>query len=92
MPTDENRAKIDEWIAAAPDNRVVETAQLVDRWTTQALEDGEVRYEETEFGRDEPELDLIARWCDQQTKKVEPRPPAKTSGALLGAIAHKHHN
>ena len=80
MPTDENRAKIDDWIAVSPDTRVVETTQLGDRWTTQALEDGEVRYEETEL-RDEPELNLLAAWCARQGRRVEPRPPVKTSGA-----------
>jgi hypothetical protein len=80
VPSAENRAKIDAWVGAAPDNRVVETVQRGDRWTTQALEDGEVRYEETEFGLDEPELNLLTAWCDRQMKAA-PRPPVKTSGA-----------
>lgn len=77
MPTDENRKRIDDWVAAAPDSRVVETTRAGDRWTTQALEDGEVRYEETDFG-EEPELDLLARWCERQGR-VEPKPPVKTA-------------
>lgn len=56
------------------------------------VEDGDVRYEETEFGRDEPELGLIARWCERQTKKVEPRPPAKTSGVPFPDLARKLNN
>ena len=78
VATDENPALIDAWVALAPDNRVIETTQQGARWTTQALEDGEVRYEETELG-DEPELNLLARWCDRQAKS-EPKPPVKTSG------------
>jgi hypothetical protein len=71
------------------DTRVVETTQAGDRWTTQALEDGEVRYEEIEFGGDEPELNLLARWCERQAKIVEPRPPVKTSGLPLSDLARK---
>lgn len=89
MPTDEARTKIELWIAVAPDNRIVETAHAGDRWTTQALEDGEVRYEETEFGADDPELTLLANWCEREAKKVEPRPPVKTSGAPLSDFARK---
>jgi len=92
VPTDENRAKIDEWVAAASDSRVVETTRQGDRWTTQALEDGEVRYEETDFGGDEPLLDLLAAWCARQTRKVEPRPPAKTSGGAFEHPARKRSN
>jgi hypothetical protein len=92
VPTDENRARIDEWIAAAPDSRVVETDRQGERWTTKALEDGEVRYEETEFGRDVPELNLLARWCERQVLKVEPRPPAKTSRAPVGSVGRTKHN
>jgi hypothetical protein len=61
----------------------VETTQNGNRWTTQALEDGEVRYEETDFGSDEPELNLLDAWCARQSKKVEPRPPVKTSGTPI---------
>jgi hypothetical protein len=89
VPSDENRSKIDAWIALAPDSRVIETAQSGDRWVTQALEDGQVRYEETDFGADEPELNLLARWCARQTAKVEPRPPAKTTGAPAVGSARK---
>ena len=90
VPTDENRARIDAWVALSPDTRVIETEQHGDRWTTQALEDGEVRYEETEL-REQPELNLLARWCERQTK-VEPRPPVKTSGAPLVLPAGKLQN
>jgi hypothetical protein len=89
VPTDENRVRIDEWVAVAPDSRLVETARHGECWTTQALEDGEVRYEETEFGRDEPELNLIAKWCARQVKKVAPRPPAKTSAVPFSDPARK---
>lgn len=89
VPTDDTRTKIDIWIAAAPDTRIVETKQTSDRWTTQALEDGEVRYEETEFGADEPELNLLARWCERQATKVGPRPPVKTVGGPLSDLARK---
>ena len=92
MPTDENRAKIDAWIAVAPDNRVVETMQSGDRWVTQALVDGEVRYEETDLGADEPELNLLAGWCARENRKIEPRPPAKTSGGLAERLMRKLHN
>lgn len=85
VANDANKAKIDAWIALAPDTRVVETEQHGDRWTTQALEDGEVRYEETDFGVDEPELNLLAAWCARQSAKIEPRPPAKTTGAPVPA-------
>ena len=87
MPTDETRAKIDLWIAVSPDTRLVETTRNGDRWTTQALEDGEMRYEETELGADEPELELLAGWCERQAKKVDPRPPVKTSGVPLSDLA-----
>jgi hypothetical protein len=83
VPTDANRTKIDLWVAIAPDTRVVETIRTGDRWTTQALEDGEIRYEETESGADEPELNQLAGWCEGQARKVEPRPPVKTSGTVL---------
>jgi len=86
MPTDENRAKVDQWIAVAPDNRVVETRRNRDRWETQALEDGDVVYEETDFGTDEPELNLLAAWCERQGKRAEPRPPVKTTGAVLTRV------
>jgi hypothetical protein len=89
VPSDEKRVKIDAWIAVAPDNRVVETTQLADRWVTQALEDGEVRYEETDFGVDEPELNLLSAWCARQAKRVEPRPPVKTSGAAAERLERK---
>jgi len=83
VPTDETRARIDAWIAVAPDTRVIETAHSGDRWTTQALEDGEVRYEEVEFGIDEPELHLLAGWCGRQANQVQARPPVKTFGVPL---------
>jgi hypothetical protein len=89
VPTDENRTKIDLWVAIAPDTRVVETTRAGDRWTTQALEDGEVRYEETEFGADEPELNQLAGWCAGQARKVEPRPPVKTSAAALAHVVRR---
>jgi hypothetical protein len=92
MPTDENRTKIDRWVAVAPDTRVVETTQLGDRWTTQALEDGEIRYQETEFGAEEPELNQLAAWCERQAKKVEPRPPVKTSGVPLSDLGRRQKN
>jgi len=88
VPTDENRTKIDLWIAAAPDTRV-ETTLARDRCTTQALEDGEVRYEETEFGTDEPELNLLARWCEREAKKIDARPLAKASPVPLSGLARK---
>jgi hypothetical protein len=89
VPNDQNRARIDAWVAEAPDNRIVETTQLADRWVTQALEDGEVRYEETDFNVDEPELNLLAAWCARQSKQVEPRPPVKTSGAAARRLERK---
>lgn len=92
MPTDENRAKIDTWVAAAPDTRVVETTHAGTRWTSRALEDGEVRYEETEVGRDEPELNLLAGWCERQVKKVDARPPVKTSGVPPSGMARTRSN
>jgi hypothetical protein len=54
VPTDENRARIDAWVAIAPVSRIVETTKSGGIRTTQALEDGEVRYEETDFGTNEP--------------------------------------
>lgn len=85
MPSDRNRTSIYEWVAVAPDSRVIETARHGDCWTTQALEDGEVRYEETEFGREEPELNLIARWCERQVNDV------RTSGSFAcAAIGWSH--
>ena len=92
MPTDENRARIDLWVAVAPDTRIVETTQAGHRWTTQALEDGEVRFEEIEFGADEPELTLLAQWCEKQATRVEPRPPVKTSGVPLPDVARGRRN
>ena len=86
VPSDENRAKIDEWVATAPDNRLVETAQHGDLWTTLAMEDGDVVYEETEH-RDEPELKLLAAWCARQGQRVQPRPPVKTGGAPAERLA-----
>lgn len=88
VPTDENRTRIDAWVAFAPDNRLVETTRSGDCWTTQALEDGEVRYEEAEF-REEPELNLLARWCERQGKRAEPRPPVKASGVHALKLARK---
>jgi hypothetical protein len=82
VPTDQDRKLIDEWIAVAPDTRVVESTQAGDRWTTQAIEDGEVRYEETQFEADVPEMRLLARWCERQAKQVEPRPPVKVAPVI----------
>jgi hypothetical protein len=79
VASEENRKRIDAWVALAPDSRVIETEQDGERWTTQALEYGQVRYEEVHFGFDEPELNLLADWCGRQMK-VEPKPPVKTSG------------
>jgi hypothetical protein len=88
VPTGDNRKRIDDWIALAPDTRLVETTQEGDRrWVTQALEDGEVRYEETDFG-DEPELGLLAAWCERQGR-VTARPPAKTNGAPIDVLERK---
>jgi hypothetical protein len=92
VPTDENRARIDAWVAAAPDTRVVESTQAGTRWTSQALEDGQVRYEETEIGRDEAELNLLARWCQRQVKPVDARPPVKTSGVPSSGMARTRSN
>jgi hypothetical protein len=92
VPTDENRTKIDRWVALAPDTRVVETTRSGGCCTTQALEDGEIRYEETEFGTDQPELNQLARWCERQTKQVEPRPPVKTSGVPLFDLSRRQKN
>jgi hypothetical protein len=92
VATDESRARIDSWIAIAPDTRVVETTQAGERWKTQALEDGEVPYEGTEFGGDEPELNLLALWCERQANIVQPRPPAKTSGGPFSDLARKRKN
>jgi hypothetical protein len=92
VPTDENRMKIDLWVAISPDTRVVETTHAGERWTTQALEDGEIRYEEIEFGADEPELNQLAGWCERQAKKVEPRPPVKTSGVPLSDLPRRQKN
>ncbi len=89
MATDETRAKIDAWVSAAPDSRVVETTREGDRWTTQALEDGEVRYEETDIGGDEPTLELLAAWCQRQGLGAAPRPPAKTTGEPVETLARK---
>lgn len=88
MPTDANRQRIDQWIAVAPDTRTVETTREGGRSTTQALEDGEVRYEETDFTDDEPELNLLAAWCERQGKSVA-RPPVKTNGAAADTLERK---
>jgi hypothetical protein len=77
VPSEEDRARIDQWVAEAPETRVVETTRTGSRWTTHAIEDGDILFEETDFG-DEPLLHLIAAWCSRQTKKVEARPPVKT--------------
>jgi hypothetical protein len=86
VPTAENRARIDSWIAVAPDTRVVETTLTGNLWTAQALEDGEVRYEETEIGTEEPELEQLAHWCERQRAKLDPRPPVKTSGVPMPMV------
>ena len=59
VPSEEDRAKIDQWVAEAPETRVVETTRTGSRWTTHAIDDGDIVYEETDFG-DEPLLHLIA--------------------------------
>lgn len=79
MPTDQDREKIDAWVAVSPDTRVIETTRAGERWESRALENGEVRYEEVDLGGDEPALRLLARWCGRQLELV-PRPPVKTSG------------
>jgi len=89
VPTDEDRKRLDDWVAVAPDNRLVETTQDGNRWTTQALEDDEVRYEETDFDTDEPELRLLAVWCARQVTKFEPRPPVKAGLAAVDALGRK---
>ena len=91
VATDETRGKIDRWVAVSPDTRVVESTQAAGLWTSQAIEDGEVRYEETEFGGDEPELSLLAKWCEKHTK-VEPRPPVKASGVPISGLPRKRSN
>jgi len=88
VPSEEDRAKIDQWVAEAPETRVVETTRNGSRWTTQAIEDGDILYEETDFG-DEPLLDLIAAWCVRQTKKPEARPPVKAGASQLEPRARK---
>ena len=88
MPSAEDRNRIDNWVALAPDTRIVESTQAGDRWTTQALEDGEIRYEETEFGSDEPELSLLAAWCERQCK-VPVRPPVKASVPPVDGLQRK---
>jgi hypothetical protein len=80
MIDESKREKIDRWIAGAPDFRVVESNPTHDGWESVAREDGEIVYEELDLGSDEPLLNLMAAWCERQTKKVEPRPPVKTSG------------
>ncbi len=87
MPSDIDCAKIDRWIAAAADNRLVETTRRGDFWHTQALEDGDVVYEETELGNDEPMMELLAAWCERRIK-VELRPPVKTSAESLPGRGH----
>jgi hypothetical protein len=81
MISDSNREKIDGWIAGAPDLRRVESTQIHCGWESIATEDGEHVYEEVDIDTDEPILNLLAAWCERQTKKLEPRPPVKTSGA-----------
>ena len=72
------KAKIDNWVNAAPEFRRVESEPLAnDAWETKAIEDGQVVYEEVDLDTDEPVLHRLATWCEQHTK-VEPRPPVKT--------------
>jgi len=92
LRADQNRAKIDAWIAVARETRIVETTRAGNGWTTQALEDGEVRYQETEFGADEPELNLLAEWCERRAKRIDARPPVKTSGVPLSGLPRKQIN
>jgi hypothetical protein len=80
MIDESNRAKIDRWIAGAPDFRIVESNPTHHGWESVAREDGEIVYEELDVDTEEPLLDLMAAWCERQTK-VEPRPPVKTSAA-----------
>jgi hypothetical protein len=80
MIDESNRAKIDRWIAGAPDFRIVESNPTHHGWESVAREDGEIVYEELDVGTEEPLLDLMAAWCERQTK-IEPRPPVKTSPA-----------
>lgn len=51
-----------------------------------------VRYEETEFGGDAPRLNLLARWCERQAKKLDPRPPVKAISVPLSDLARKQSN
>jgi hypothetical protein len=47
-----------------------------------------VRFQETEL-RKEPELNLLAGWCERQTR-IEPRQPVKTTGAFFRAVRGQH--
>jgi hypothetical protein len=76
-----DRAKIDRWIAEAPDFRKVETEALAsDAWESRALEDGQVVFEEVEVDADTPILRRLAAWCEQQTKRLA-KPPVKAGRA-----------
>jgi hypothetical protein len=76
-----DRAKIDRWIAEAPDFRKVETEPLAnDAWESRALEDGQIVFEEVEVDADTPILRRLAAWCEQQTKPLV-KPPVKTGRA-----------
>jgi len=76
-----DRAKIDRWIAEAPDFRKVETEPLAnDAWQSRAMEDGQIVFEEVEVEADTPILRRLAAWCEQQTKRLV-KPPVKTGRA-----------
>ena len=81
-----DRARIDGWIAEAPDFRKVETEPLAnDAWESRAMEDGQVVFEEVEVDVDTPILRRLAAWCEQQTKRVV-KPPVKAGRAAEPAL------
>ena len=81
MLSDQNRVRIDAWIADSPEFRRVESEPLAnDAWETKAIEDGQVVFEEVDVETDAPVLNLLAAWCERHTK-VAPKPPVKTTGA-----------
>ena len=76
-----DRAKIDRWIAEAPEFRKVETEPLAnDAWESRAMEDGQIVFEEVEVDADTPILRRLAAWCDQQTTRLM-KPPVKAGRA-----------
>ena len=73
-----DRARIDRWIAEAPEFRKVETEPLAnDAWESRAIEDGQIAFEEVEVDTDAPIMRRLAAWCEQQTKRLI-KPPVKT--------------